>query len=122
MAYRPIPRERLPALQKSYGQLCEWLNLENEHLTRRLLDGRYVRPFFEEYCRDFLSLRVSSPSSFSSHYNPTPTPTHNHSHNYLSSVVKCNDLYRWCISTNAFAQPKYADKDAVNKNGWTSLE
>jgi hypothetical protein len=113
MAYRPIPRERLSALRKTYSQLCEWLNMENEHLTRCLLDGHYVRPFFEEYCQDFLSRGISSSSS--SRYS-------HDSDSDSFSVVDCDDLYQWCISTNAFEQPKYVGRGAVDKNGWTALE
>jgi hypothetical protein len=101
MAKKSIPRERLPALQKSYDQLCLWLNYDTDtkHLARRLLDGGNVRPFFREYRRDFLEA------------------TRDH------RAVQCAELYSWCIATNAFAQPKYASSEMQpNKKDWTALE
>ncbi|KAI1148580.1 hypothetical protein F4825DRAFT_91377 [Nemania diffusa] len=105
MARKTIPRERLPALQKSYDQLCLWLNYDasTKHSARRLLDSSYVKPFFREYRRDFLEAAAA--------HGPRP-------------AVQCAELYRWCLSTNAFAQPKYAAGAEVqaSKRDWTSLD
>ncbi|KAI2641334.1 hypothetical protein GGS21DRAFT_369395 [Xylaria nigripes] len=101
MARKTIPRERLQALQKSYDQLCVWLNYDNstKHGTRRLLDSSYVKPFFREYRRDYLEVSHSRPP------------------------VQCADLYHWCVTVNAFAQPQYANADVVsNKRDWTPLD
>ncbi|KAI3330301.1 hypothetical protein F4824DRAFT_478745 [Ustulina deusta] len=101
MPRKSIPRERLPALQKSYDQLCVWLNYDpnNRHSVRRLLDSSHVKPFFREYRRDFLEV------------------AHDH------STVQCAELYHWCISTNAFVQPKYANSEVQSsKKDWTSLD
>ncbi|GAP90381.1 hypothetical protein SAMD00023353_4900510 [Rosellinia necatrix] len=103
MMTKTIPRERLPALQKSYDQLCEWLNYDanTRHSARRLLDGRYIKPFFREYRRDFLEA------------------SHGHGH----QTVQCADLYRWCMSKDAFVRPEYAGSDAqLNKEDWAPLD
>ncbi|KAI0967138.1 hypothetical protein F4678DRAFT_446662 [Xylaria arbuscula] len=104
MPRKSIPRERLPALQKSYDQLCVWLNYDpsNRPSVRRLLDSSYVKPFFREYRRDFLE-------TTSSYDHPT---------------VQCTELYRWCMATNAFVDPKYATSSGVssNKKDWTPLD
>ncbi|KAI1824083.1 hypothetical protein F4861DRAFT_549015 [Xylaria intraflava] len=101
MARKTIPRERLQALQKSYDQLCEWLNYDSstKHAARRLLDSRYVKPFFREYRRDYLeAAQVRSP-------------------------VPCGELYHWCITANAFAQPQYASAEMTSgKKDWTPLD
>jgi hypothetical protein len=91
----------LPALQKSYDQLCVWLNYDSstKHSVRRLLDSGYVRPFFREFRRDFLEVARDRPAA------------------------QCAELYSFCISTNAFVQPKYASSDIQpNKKNWTALE
>ncbi|KAJ8120847.1 hypothetical protein ONZ43_g2551 [Nemania bipapillata] len=101
MARKTIPRERLTALQKSYDQLCIWLNYDTStrHSARRLLDSNYVKPFFREYRRDFLEV------------------PHDH------AAVQCGELYRWCISSNAFLQPKYASPEMQSsKKDWTPLD
>ncbi|TGJ82487.1 hypothetical protein E0Z10_g6265 [Xylaria hypoxylon] len=101
MPRKSIPRDRLPALQKSYDQLCVWLNYDPNarHSARHLLDSSYVKPFFREYRRDFLEVRHGYPA------------------------VQCAELYRWCISTNAFMQPKYVSSEAQsNKKDWTLLD
>ncbi|KAI8623426.1 hypothetical protein F5Y19DRAFT_458588 [Xylariaceae sp. FL1651] len=101
MAKTPIPRERLAALQKSYDKLCTWLNYDTEskQLARHLLDSDQVKPFFREYRRDFLET------------------THDH------PDVQFAELFRWCISTNAFVQPKYAGSAIQpNKKDWTALD
>lgn len=103
MPRKTIPRDRLPALQKSYDQLCAWLNYDasTRHFVRHLLDSSYVKPFFREYRRDFLEVF----------------------HGDAAAGVPCAELYNWCASTNAFAQPKYADsKIPSNKRDWTALE
>ncbi|KAI3319562.1 hypothetical protein HD806DRAFT_548129 [Xylariaceae sp. AK1471] len=101
MAKKTIPRERLPALQKSYDQLCVWLNYDTntKHFARHLLDSGNVRPFFREYRRDFLEVARGR------------------------QAVQCAELYSWCISTNAFVQPKYASSEIqLNKKDWTALD
>ncbi|KAH8165097.1 hypothetical protein CIB48_g3165 [Xylaria polymorpha] len=103
MPRKTIPRDRLPALQKSYDQLCAWLNYDasTRHFVRHLLDSSYVKPFFREYRRDFLEVF----------------------HGDAAAGVPCAELYNWCASTNAFAQPKYADsKIPSNKRDWTALD
>ncbi|KAI1163827.1 hypothetical protein F5B18DRAFT_302242 [Nemania serpens] len=101
MPRKNIPRERLPALQKSFDQLCVWLNYDasTRHSARGLLDSNYVKPFFREYRRDFLELA--------------------HGHH---AVVQCTELYRWCISNNAFVQPKYTSPEMESKKDWTPLD
>ncbi|KAF7522811.1 hypothetical protein G7054_g12004 [Neopestalotiopsis clavispora] len=49
------------AIQRSFNLLCDYLNLGGEGteagtggLVRRVLRSSYVRPFFEEYTRDYL--------------------------------------------------------------------
>ncbi|KAI1172637.1 hypothetical protein F4777DRAFT_601340 [Nemania sp. FL0916] len=102
MARKVIPRDRLPPLQKSYDQLCAWLNYDTStrHSARVLLDSSYVKPFFREYTRDFLE------------------PAHGH------AAVQCAELYGWCVSTDAFLQPKYASSEmqSNSKKDWTPLD
>ncbi|KAI1109594.1 hypothetical protein F5Y14DRAFT_455858 [Nemania sp. NC0429] len=101
MPTKNIPRERLAALKKSFDQLCVWLNYDAStvHSARRLLDGSYVKPFFQEYRRDFLE------------------PTHGQ-----HAAVQCAELYRWCASNDAFAQPKYAGSEIKSKKDWAPLD
>ncbi|KAI0397840.1 hypothetical protein F5Y17DRAFT_293487 [Xylariaceae sp. FL0594] len=135
MASKPIPPDRLPVLQKSFGHLCEWLNLENEQQGRSLVDGCFVRPFFEEYRRDFLEPKLRTPTVWSPPSLSSSSTSSIYHENHggggggggggghdVSSVVKCNDLYSWCISTNAFRQPKYTAKGAGDKKGWAAIE
>ncbi|KAI0429467.1 hypothetical protein F5Y09DRAFT_310326 [Xylaria sp. FL1042] len=101
MPRQSIPLERLPELQESYDQLCERLNydLNSRHSVRYLLNSSHVKPFFREYRQDFLEV----------------------TNDY--SVVQCTELYRWCISTNAFLQPKYTDPVIQsNKKDWTPID
>ncbi|KAI0551199.1 hypothetical protein F4679DRAFT_144649 [Xylaria curta] len=101
MPRKTIPRDRLPALQKSYDQLCVWLNYDTStrHFVRHLLDSGYVKPFFREYRRDFLEVYQGDES------------------------VQYAEVYRWCDSMDAFVKPKYADsKIPSNKRGWTPLD
>lgn len=97
---KTIPRERLPALQKSYDELCVWLNFDGstKQGARQLLDSSFVRPFFREYRRDFLEVAGD-------HEAP-----------------QLAELYGWCVETNAFHQPKYVRLEKPNKKNWTALE
>ncbi|KAI1432883.1 hypothetical protein GGR50DRAFT_696601 [Xylaria sp. CBS 124048] len=123
MARKNIPRERLQVLQKSYDQLCEWLNYDTstKHGARRLLDSSYIKPFFREYRRDYLEASSSSSSSSSS--TSSSSSSKNRSATTAQYAVQCADLYHWCISTNAFAQPQYAnDEISSSKKDWTPLD
>lgn len=114
MPKKVVPRERLPALQKSYEDLCLWLNFNDstKYAVRLLLESEYVKPFFREYRRDYLEANYASSSSSSSGSGSG------------SGLVMCSELYNWCISVNAFSQAKYyADANTqISKRYWNALE
>ncbi|KAI1814392.1 hypothetical protein GGS20DRAFT_548875 [Poronia punctata] len=95
--------ERLPALKKNYDQLCVWLNYDEEtqSLARQFIDGDYIKPFFVEYIEDFLDVDDDDDDE------DERTP-----------VIGFQELWDWCINTNAFSQAKYrGGKDIVLGKG-----
>ncbi|RYP25857.1 hypothetical protein DL767_008248 [Monosporascus sp. MG133] len=111
MMSRSIPRDRRPALQQGYEQLCVWLNYDEstKHHVRHLLNSEYIRPFFREYWRDYLEAED------------------------VVEDIGCDELFGWLRETNAFRQPKYygggggssssgKGTGGINKKGWTALD
>ncbi|KAI1326214.1 hypothetical protein F5Y16DRAFT_400581 [Xylariaceae sp. FL0255] len=100
-----IPRERVAALQKSYDQLCMWLNYDasSKQHVRHLLDHEYVRPFFREYRRDFLEVVKNQ--------------------GHRPGAISFEDLFDLCTSAKAFTQHKYvASAKQVNKKDWSARD
>ncbi|KAI0880521.1 uncharacterized protein GGS22DRAFT_82393 [Annulohypoxylon maeteangense] len=97
---KAIPRERITALQQVYDTLCFYLGFydDEKHLVREILDGDFIKPFFEEYRHDHLEVASQVED------------------------IDCDELFRLCRSTNAFALLRYASSAVSNRGGWTALD
>ncbi|KAI1765438.1 hypothetical protein GGR53DRAFT_490440 [Hypoxylon sp. FL1150] len=97
---KSIPRERQVVLQQLYDDLTVWLNFDDEtkHFVQGFLDSKFVKPFFQEYRRDYLEAAAEIED------------------------VGCGALQQWCQSTNAFDLPVYYRSAAPDKRGWTTLD
>ncbi|CAJ2512469.1 Uu.00g054840.m01.CDS01 [Anthostomella pinea] len=100
MAKKRIPRERMPALQKSYDQLSMWLNFDHDtkHGARQMLDGVYVKPFFDEYRRDYLEAADGIED------------------------IDCHALFQLCLQKHAFAKRNEYSAARPDKKRWTALD
>lgn len=94
----------IQAIQRSFSLLCDYLNFGDDFATgapglvRHVLRSPFIRPFFDEYTRDYLA---------------------------EADVVEDIDyhaLESLCRRKDVFRSKPYSTRGTVDKSGWTALD
>ncbi|KAI1340355.1 hypothetical protein F5Y15DRAFT_415243 [Xylariaceae sp. FL0016] len=108
-----IPPERLATLDKIFSQVAMYLNFDmatQQHHVRQILASDFVKPFWDEYRRDYLEPADEIED------------------------IPCDDLYRHLIASNAFKQARFvagetsgsdassSQQQMPDKRGWHALD
>ncbi|KAI0482070.1 hypothetical protein GGR56DRAFT_168320 [Xylariaceae sp. FL0804] len=149
----PSKTEQRAVLERSWTQLLGFLNFDaahgdDGHHARGILDGDFVRPFWDEYRRDYLEpLLLRRRRQLLRQHQHQHHHRHHHHHHHKSSRksknsssgdtdadttstmiehVACGDLRLHCVRRDAFARrsPYAAERlpGGNGKRGWTAAD
>ncbi|KAI0173224.1 hypothetical protein GGR52DRAFT_571734 [Hypoxylon sp. FL1284] len=93
-----IPEERQADLEALFDEMLMCFNdIEDpQSYARQLLQGPFVRPFFQEYQRDYLDGRE-----------------------HLEEITQPGELARLCDEWDVFEHPAYKEDAAPDKSSWS---
>lgn len=92
------------SIQRSFDLLCEYLDFGDDHisgaagLVRQVLCSSHVRPFFEEYTRDYLVQAEEV------------------------QEIDYNALQSLCQTKEVFTSEAYTGKGSGDKTDWTAVD
>lgn len=100
-----LPCARHQALSKGFDLLCQYLNFDDGSslaqsglLVQQVLRSHLVRPFFDEYRRDYL-LKADEIDD-----------------------IGLNELMAWCKKKEAFKSKQFTSRTTPHKNSWKPLD
>ncbi|ORY59705.1 uncharacterized protein BCR38DRAFT_445271 [Pseudomassariella vexata] len=96
---------RTQAIQRNFVLLCQYLNLGSDFdtgsqgLVQHMLQSSYIRPFFDEYTRDYLMEAEEIED------------------------INLQSLQTWCKKKKVFTAKQYTScRNVPDKLGWTALD
>lgn len=104
MGHTSLPCGRTPTLDRVFDLLCQYLNFGDDYpgsgkaYLRYFLTSKYVRPFFDEYVRDYLTQADEIED------------------------IGLQEVADWCRLEGAFNSPTFFSRRTGSKRGWARLD
>ncbi|ETS83420.1 hypothetical protein PFICI_05296 [Pestalotiopsis fici W106-1] len=119
------------AIQRSFDLLCDYLNLGGEGtetgtngMVRRVLRSPFVRPFFEEYTRDYLEATATAAAAAAAPLSPTSSlDGYEYEVEYEVEDIDYYALRATVQKQHAFRSKRFAGHGPLaTKAGWSATD